>query len=211
MRVWPATPRWGARLPVMRRRQTCLHVSRPPESAEGLGVRMEAVKMRAAHLVRRGWRATIFLALLAGLAGGVAMAAWAAGRRTATAFDRLLAYSDFSDLIVTICPPEVTELAPEALNACLSYDPVEERATISDLPEVESAARGAFRAITAAPAGAPDRTRMASAFVSADPGVPSVSGRPIVLEGRMYDPKLRTRSSSTRSSGTASTPGWVPR
>ena len=40
--------------------------------------------MRAALLVRRNWRATVFLVLLAGVVGGIAMGAWTISRVTST-------------------------------------------------------------------------------------------------------------------------------
>ena len=58
---------------------------------KGTGVRggvVDLITMRVGLLMRRRWRATLLLALVAGLAGGVAMAAFAVGRRTSTAFDR---------------------------------------------------------------------------------------------------------------------------
>src|SRR5215831_5021120 len=39
---------------------------------------------------RRGWRALVFLGLLAGLVGGTLLGAWAGARRTSSAYDRLL-------------------------------------------------------------------------------------------------------------------------
>ena len=51
-----------------------------------------ASAMRARSLLRRHIIATIALGVFAGVAGGVALGAWAAGRRTATAYDRFLAY-----------------------------------------------------------------------------------------------------------------------
>jgi hypothetical protein len=121
------------------------------------------------------------------LTGGIAMATWAAGRRTATAFDRLVAFSRLADTIVTVCPRDVTELDETALARCLAYEPTEEVETIRALPEVEAAGRGAFRPLTAAPADAPDQTEMAGGFFAGDVEMPDVSGRPILLEGRLYD------------------------
>ena len=60
--------------------------------------------MRAALLVRRNWRATVFLVLLAGLAGGIAIGAWSVGRRTASAYDRFVDRSGLPDLIHHVLP-----------------------------------------------------------------------------------------------------------
>jgi FtsX-like permease family len=148
---------------------------------------MEAVKMQAAHLVRRGWRATIFLALLAGMAGGVAMTAWAAARQTATAFDRFVARADLPDLSLTFCPPEMTSVDEESIFDCWSYDPQEELEVIQALPEVDAAGRGAFRGLTATPTGDPDRTYMTAGLFSQDESLPRTEQAPIVVEGRWFD------------------------
>ncbi len=143
--------------------------------------------MRTAHLVRRNWRATVFLALLAGLAGGVAMGAWAAGRRTSTAFDRLVEYARLPDLNICFCPPTVTDLDEEAVGDCLAYIPEAELETIRRLPEVESAWLGAFRGLTFAPVAAPSRTRMAGGMIGQHPPASgTVLGRPLVVAGRLY-------------------------
>ena len=80
------------------------------------------MRMRVALLVRRNWRATVFLALLAGLAGGVAIGAWSVRRRTSTAFDRFVDHSDSPDLILTFCPPELTLVDSETIVECYRYD-----------------------------------------------------------------------------------------
>jgi hypothetical protein len=51
---------------------------------------------------RRGWRALVFLGLLAGLVGGVVLGAWAGGRRTSSAYDRLLHASGFPNEIMFV-------------------------------------------------------------------------------------------------------------
>jgi putative ABC transport system permease protein len=148
---------------------------------------LEAVRMRAAFLVRRNWRATVFLVLLTGLAGGVAIGAWAVGRRTASAFDRFVARSDVPDLILTFCPPELTSVDSETVIACYSYDPVEELALIQQLPEVEAAGRAAWRGVTVARPSAPDQTVVSASLVARDPTMSSADGRPMVVTGRWYD------------------------
>lgn len=52
--------------------------------------------------LRRHWRALVLLGLVAGLVGGVATAAFAGARRTATAYDRLVAVSDHPDAYVQL-------------------------------------------------------------------------------------------------------------
>jgi hypothetical protein len=144
---------------------------------------VELIWARAAGLVRRAWRASVMLALLAGLVAGVSMAMVAAGRRTATAYDRFLAYADVAELLVNFCPPEVEPGSD--LSVCQQYEAVEEQRLLSRLPEVEAAARGAFRGVTVAPAARPDDRAMASTLVSyQDDFDGSLAGQLLVVEGR---------------------------
>ena len=143
--------------------------------------------MRAALLVRRNWRATAFLVLLAGLAGGIAIGAWSVGRRTSAAFDRFVDRSHVPDLILTFCPPEMTSVDSETVVKCYSYDPVDEFARVQQLPEVDEAARAAWRGLTIARLSEPDQTVATASLVARDPGMTSADGRPLVVEGRWYD------------------------
>ncbi|MGH9269884.1 MAG: FtsX-like permease family protein, partial [Ilumatobacteraceae bacterium] len=148
---------------------------------------MDVVRMRAGLLVRRGWKATILLALLAGVAAGVAMAAVTVGRRSSTAFDRFVARSDPSDLTINLCPLDVTEMDEESLRRCFTYDAAGEAAVARQLPEVESAGRAAFFGLTVASPAEPERTAPASAILMLDGGSP-MDGTPIVVAGRRPDP-----------------------
>ncbi len=140
--------------------------------------------MRASWLVRRSWRATVVLTLLAGLAAGVAMTMVAAGRRTATVYDRFFEYADVPDLLINFCPPGLDQ-AHVGLSDCYTYDAVEERAVLLGLPEIEAVARGGFRGLTVAPADRPQDTTMASALVGYDEGaIPSIAGQYLVVDGR---------------------------
>ena len=146
---------------------------------------MELIWARAAGLIRRGWRATLVLALLAGLTAGVTMAMVAAGRRTATAYDRFFAYADVPELLINFCPPEL-EAGPDAdLSACYEYDAIEEQRLLASLPEVEAAARGSFRGLTVTPVDRPDDRVMASTVVSYQDDFPgSLAGDYLVVDGR---------------------------
>ena len=142
--------------------------------------------MRAWSLARRGWRATVLLALLAGLSAGVAIATLGVGRRTASAFDRLVAYADPPELLVNFCPEGVDEVTEESLAECFIYDAEAERHEIAALPEVEAAVRGHYRGLTFAPSEHPEDTRPGSGVVMLDPGIQSVDGRQVVVDGRWY-------------------------
>jgi len=150
---------------------------------------MELVRMWSGHLVRRGWRATIFLALLAGLAGGVSMAAWSAGRRTATAFDRFIHYADPPEFLVTFCPPDLVEIDEEALSRCFNYDAEVETAVLNDLPEVEIAARASSQGLTAARPDEPDRIWLAGGSFVRDGGISTFEGDKLVVDGRWLSPQ----------------------
>ena len=148
---------------------------------------MGVVRMQVGLLMRRGWRATLFLALLAGLAGGIAMAAWSLGRQASSAFDRLLTYSDPSDLMLNLCPPDVETINEETQPRCASYDAADEVATARQLPEVETAGRAVYAGLTASLQGDPNRTWPSIALVMLDPPA-SLDGAPIVVAGRRPDP-----------------------
>src|SRR5436309_3383587 len=77
--------------------------------------------------LRSSWRSWLVLAVLIGLAGGVAVGAAAGARRTATAYPRLVAWSHASDVS--------TGGFPESL------DPKQVFSTIEHLPSVEDVAR----------------------------------------------------------------------
>ncbi|MET0904078.1 MAG: hypothetical protein ABWZ52_12620, partial [Acidimicrobiales bacterium] len=143
---------------------------------------MELIWMRAAGLVRRGWRATVVFALLAGLAGGVAMGVVAAGRRTGTSFDRFAAFADAPELLANFCPPDFS-LEGGSLADCYAYDAQAERDTIAALPEVNAVARGAFRGVSFTPVDHPDDSLLATGVVMQDEGIVSPSGRYQIVEG----------------------------
>ncbi len=143
--------------------------------------------MRASRLIRRGWVATVLLAVVIGLAGGVAIAATAAGRRTSGAFDRFLERSSPPELLANICPPDV-EITQETLFECFFYDPAEEAATIGALREVESATRAFFRSATFPDPRGGSETGGLDVLVSPDVGFAAPTGQPVLLHGRMVDP-----------------------
>ncbi len=144
---------------------------------------MELIWTRATGLVRRSWRATVVLALLAGLAAGVAMTMVAAGRRTATVFDRFARYADVPELLVNFCPPGVDPAEEGSVDTCLVYDPRAERDRIVALPEVEAASRGSFRGLTIAPVDDPEDRTLASSLAMHDPGIQSTAGRYRMVAG----------------------------
>ena len=128
------------------------------------------------------------LALLAGLTAGVAMAMVAAGRRTATAYDRFSAYADVPELLVNFCPPGARRDRRGVDPAVLHLRRGDERDVIAALPEVEAASPGLVPRPHAGAARRPDDSWMASTLVATqDPGITSAAGRFQIVEGRAAD------------------------
>ena len=149
---------------------------------------MELLRMRAWLLVRHRWRATLFLALLAGLAGGAAMAAISLGRQASTAADRFFAYSAPADLLITFCPPELERVDDSTLIQCFAYDAAGEVHIARRLPEVAAAGRVTYVGLTASHPSDPARTWAANAVLDLDDTPTPVDGSPIVVAGRRPDP-----------------------
>jgi ABC-type lipoprotein release transport system permease subunit len=140
--------------------------------------------------MRGNWRATIFLVLLAGLAGGVAIGAWSAERRTENAFERMLARAGLPDLNVTFCPPDMTaaDVDGETIVRCWDFDAHDEVAAIRRIPAVAAAGRGAYKGLTMALPSDPAQTWVVGGLFARDLDIPNVDGNPMVVEGRMYAP-----------------------
>lgn len=121
---------------------------------------------------RAHWRGLFAIALLMGVAGGVAMAAGAGARRTASAFDRMLDATEPSDVLVNPNYGDESELQPEQIAA---------------LPSVEAAAyiQGILVLPTEMDAEAFDRL---IAFANPDGRWGYEIDRPNLVEGRMPDP-----------------------
>src|SRR5215207_8695195 len=75
---------------------------------------MAAIWMTARAEWRHRWRSLIVLAVLAGLAGGVALAAYTGSRRADTSFDRLLEHERTPNLSVAMDQPPDPEVVRAA-------------------------------------------------------------------------------------------------
>jgi hypothetical protein len=155
---------------------------------------MAAVWARARAELRRRWRATVLLALLVGLAGGVVLAAVAGSRRTSSAMDRFMAYSR---------PLSVYVQGP---------DP----AAVERLPQVADLDQAAYMGLApSTPSGAPDTAALGSinpwAIVRGRAGV--TSDRPILVRGRLPDPgaPLEVAVDETLAAGRGVRPGGTVR
>lgn len=125
---------------------------------------MAAVWFQVRADARRRWRAWLLLAVLASLAGAAVMASLAGARRTDSAFDRFLEWSNASDATV------FTGAAPLDVDA------------VRALPEVASAVEARFVWMVGAN-GVSDLDPVYS-----DEEAVSLVDRPKVLEGRRPDP-----------------------
>jgi hypothetical protein len=130
----------------------------------------------------------VLLALMAGLAGGVAMGAWQVARRTSTAFEAFVARADLPEFSVTFCPPGMTQVDDSTIATCTGYDPVAELGVISGLPEIEAAGRGGWRGLTLARPDDPEDRMVVGGLFARDQSLPGFDGRPLVVAGRLYDP-----------------------
>ena len=144
--------------------------------------------VRLQWLLRTYLRATVLLAMAAGLSGGVALTAWLSGRRAEVAVSRYVERADPPELNVTFCAPGVTEVTTDELFGCFAYTATEatdELARLRQLPEVTLAARSSFQQVQLVGRDGPT---MASVAAMADPGLATPMGTPSVLAGRLADP-----------------------
>jgi ABC-type lipoprotein release transport system permease subunit len=144
-------------------------------TVEGVG----AAWPRARALLRANAAATVALALLAGLASGVAIGAWSAARRGEDAYDRFVERAAQPDLLVYVCPFGVP---PGTIVTC----GIREVDDVRELPEVAAAAR-----VVASPVRyeLPDGSTLDGGLeVVADGGFPTPQGTPTVADGRLLDP-----------------------
>jgi FtsX-like permease family len=130
---------------------------------------MAAVWVRARAELRHRWRATLLLAVLVGLAGGVVLAAVAGARRTDSAMDRFLAYNR---------PMNVAVAGPNF-------------AVVRRLPHVADADEGAYLALTpSTPSGGPDTGALGSInpLATVHGRLLVTSERPLLVRGRLPHP-----------------------
>ena len=146
---------------------------------------MVVVRMRVAWLIRKFLRATVFLALAAGLSSGLALTAWLSGRRTNEAPVRFLAMADPPELQVLICPPDVDSLTTDAdLLRCVAHEPTEELEVLRAVPGVSLAGRMAYQSADATLGGEVQRITVVA---MGDPGIVTPAGQPLVVQGRLAD------------------------
>ena len=135
--------------------------------------------------VRVGWRALVLIAVVVGVGGGVALAAFAGARRTAAAVPQMLAYSRPDDGTVGFggyCPP------PKVTGpAAASLAPLPGAARVLRLPQVAAFMRSPYLFISSSPAG----FDVGSVNVTASADVQGYRAidRPLMAAGRFPDPR----------------------
>src|SRR3954465_6327052 len=139
---------------------------------------MSAIWMCTRAQLRGRVRATILLALLVGLAGGVVLTAVAAARRTQRALPAFLRESTVTDAFVTMSPPSGDVYGSE-------YDLAEEIQKVRTFPEVRAASRGTATLVRVPDTSVPTGWATQVAYVPLDKDIADGFGHPILVKGRV--------------------------
>src|SRR5262245_28429383 len=135
--------------------------------------------MRSRTLARSAWRTLLFLSVLVGVGGGVALAAVAGARRSADVLPRFLAHSAGPDVGVVVAPPgRQVVFGP-------GDDQSAVRSDLAALPEVERAARGASALLGVPDPVSPSGWRTVLGVAAIDSSVVETVGQPILVQGRL--------------------------
>src|SRR5215218_3926070 len=139
---------------------------------------VSTVLLRASAQLRgRAW-ATVLLALLVGLAGGMVLAAVAGARRTDAALPRFIAYDHTVDAVVD--PSDAArQTRPDPLGS--------EVRAVAAFPEVAAATRFTAIILSSPDPASPTGRRRDLGYPPFDPGGSRMFGRPIVVAGRLAD------------------------
>lgn len=156
---------------------------------------MGAIGMLLRTTWRRHLRASLFLAVLGGLAAAVVGASFQAASRASTTLPRYQRESRVYDLVVFGCPPGVN---PDEMQGQVDFErlclnaPVAERLrrVLARLPGVERTAVTSTYVIGLLdPSVSNHWGRLTLLGGTVTPGASAVPGRPILLEGRLPDPR----------------------
>lgn len=145
---------------------------------------MRAAWRRGVAVLRQSARATITLALLAGLVAGIAMSLWAAARRGDSTLDRFLTHRGPTTAVTTFCPPGSTSIPFDV--QCADYDPIEEATAIRRLPGVTGVTRAVFLFGRYTKGDQAIEGVLAVRLGGGD--MPTTQGAPPVVDGRLADP-----------------------
>jgi hypothetical protein len=139
---------------------------------------VSAVWLRAAAQLRGRARATVLLAVLVGLAGGVVLAAVVGARRTEAALPRFLAHDRTADATVELFLSP-SQQGPDPLG--------KELRALTGLPEVAWAGRMRVAIVSSPDPASPTGRRRDLGLLPMDAGGSQIFGRPIVVAGRLPD------------------------
>jgi hypothetical protein len=146
---------------------------------------VSAVWLRSTAQLRGRARATVLLAVLVGLAGGMVLAAVAGARRTDAALPRFLAY-DRPRADAIIYSPSGGQQRREVR-------------VLAALPEVARATRISTTIVASPDPAYPTGLRRTAGFLALDPGGSWMFGRPIVSPAGSRTSGEPTRQWSTKS------------
>jgi ABC-type lipoprotein release transport system permease subunit len=144
-----------------------------------------ALRALAMHHVRRGWRASVAIAVFAGLVAAVPMALLSTARYGERAFDRFVSWSDPPELVVNVCPPG---LDPEVdgIDGCIQgVDLRADAHRIAGLDHVRSARVGGY--VFGQGGADPDPATWGPPLggYAGTGAAPTTAGRPVIVEGRV--------------------------
>lgn len=154
---------------------------------------VNAAMLWAKSMLRRNWRATIFLAVFAGLGAGAVMTAFEVARRTSSVMDRRIHFLDVSTMTLEACSKDFdpnSQDTEQFFTAC--YNPPDSAAIrdrMAAVPGVTRVIRGRFSTVALRPAGSNTPPVFGPNFNSyeVDGDVWAV-GRLHVVSGRMPHP-----------------------
>jgi ABC-type lipoprotein release transport system permease subunit len=138
---------------------------------------MGAVWLRATAQLRGRIRASLLLALLVGLTGGVVLAALVGARRSDAALPRFLAASRTTDATVWVLGPRGGQPARTDLAAELH--------AVVTLPQVRTAHRGSALILAGLRSGNSNQPNRQMGYVGLDGLGHEVFGRPMLVAGRL--------------------------
>ncbi len=145
---------------------------------------------------RRHWRASVFLAVVAGLAAGVIGASFEAAGRADSSLSRFSERSRIYDRIVQGCPPGVNpndiDSTADGIRLCSNPTLTEQfRHVVSGVKGVERTSLGSILVVALLdPSVSNHWGRLVLLEAAGTPGSPPSHGRPIVVEGRVIDPAV---------------------
>jgi hypothetical protein len=141
----------------------------------------------ARSTIRGHWRATIFLAVFAGLASGAVLTGVEVARRTSSAYERYLGYAHIAAVSFAACPVGVTQDSlAGGFDVCFSEENSREvSGIVSRLPGVAGVGRVALSPVGVADPSLPSGWQGTLALSTIEAGLEYSFARPIVVDGRL--------------------------